>query len=115
MARTGPTPLNPDADLRDRATAEDLAEQVSALKADVARLTELLGQYGRTRAGDAAEEAERRAAALRAEVERQASRLGDQARRASDDAHDFVRERPGMAVALAAGLGFLVGFLTSRR
>lgn len=115
MARSEPTPLNPDAEAQARATADDLAEQLAALREDVARLSELLGQYGRERAGDAVDEAERRAAALRAEMDRQADRLGAQARKAGDDAEEFMRERPGMSLAIAAGLGFLVGFLTSRR
>lgn len=108
MARTD-TPNKKDP------SAEDIAEQLEALRADVSTLAATVTDMGRAsgaRIGEAA----------RARVER----AGDMAQSGVDaaraqahewehQANDFVTRQPAAALGIAAGVGFLVGMITARR
>lgn len=96
-------------------TQEELAAQVSQIKDDIGALTRMLAEY-------AGEKEERAEAALKAKAhaakeqgavamkhaQEQAEKLGAQT-------HDFVTHNPGLALGVAAGLGFLIGAWGSRR
>jgi ElaB/YqjD/DUF883 family membrane-anchored ribosome-binding protein len=89
-------------------TTEDLAAQVDALKADIAALTQSLGDYGRTQSAHLAESAR---ASGEAEYEHLRSKVAD----LGNQAEDFVVQKPGVALGIAAGIGFLAGLVISRR
>ncbi|MHA3978398.1 DUF883 family protein [Halovulum sp. GXIMD14794] len=85
-------------------TLDDLQAQISALKNDIATLTETLKDYGKAQGEH-----------LAAKGEAKLTEAQAQAMRAYADAETTVREHPATAVGVAAGLGFLVGLMTGRR
>ncbi|SPJ23101.1 DUF883 family protein [Palleronia abyssalis] len=84
-------------------TTEDLSRQVDALKADISRLTETLGDYGRTKSREYQGEARRRANEIR-----------DEAQGRVDDIEAYVRQNPAQALGIAAGVGLLIGLFSRR-
>ncbi|WP_176237567.1 DUF883 family protein [Palleronia marisminoris] len=90
-----PTTRNP--------TTEDLARQVDALKADISRLTESLGEFGKAKSQQYRTEAQRRAEGLR-----------DQAQGRMDEVEVYVRQNPTQALGIAAGVGLLIGLFSRR-
>ena len=96
-------------------TADDLAAQMEALRADVAALTTTLADLTRAEARDAADSAKRAARKTRENVEHEYEKLHKHAEDAVDQADALIREKPAMALGIAAGLGLLIGLLMSRR
>lgn len=96
-------------------TTEDLARQIETLKSDIANLTGVLSDLGRSKAGEFAGRARSHADDLQSRAHDQAAALRDTAEGAFEDAEAYVRRNPTTALGLAAGLGLLVGLLTSRR
>ncbi len=78
-------------------TVDDLAAQIDTLKSDLSKLTHTLADFGvaKTEAATASAKMKATEAQLQAE--------------------DFVRTQPATSIGLAAGLGFLVGMIASRR
>lgn len=85
-------------------TQDELAQQIEVIREDIANLAALLRDAGeakvdkvRAKAKDGVEEATHMAERLGAE------------------ANKLIETRPGMVLAVAAGLGFLVGYLGGRK
>ena len=72
--------------------AEELAEQIEAIRADIQSLTSTVSRLANKQLGQAQ----------------------DKAVEAMSNAEDAIRENPVSAVAIAAGLGFLFGVFTRR-
>lgn len=89
-------------------TVEDLSEQVSLLKNDIANLTSTMGEYGKAKTSQV------KASAINT-ADHLATASRDRAVQAQHSAEEFVRTQPTAALGIAAGLGFLVGLLTARR
>ena len=87
---------------------EDLSNQIEILKSDISTLTDTLGEYAKAKGVEAGETAK-----VKAQKVADAGR--EKALEAQLHAEDFVRTQPAAALGLAAGLGFLVGMITSRR
>lgn len=85
------------------AKQDDLTKQIERLRSDVAQITKTLGDLTK---GQVTE--------LRARGRAAAEDLAGSARRVEHDAEDFIRDKPLQALAIAAGLGVLVGWLTRR-
>ncbi|WP_333685335.1 DUF883 family protein [Pontibaca methylaminivorans] len=99
----------------DSPSSEELAKQLEELRSDMNKLTKTMGDLGRAsgaRLGDAARENLDRAEQL-AHSGMEAARA--RAQQLEHQASDFVAQQPAMALGIAAGLGFLVGLMTSRR
>jgi ElaB/YqjD/DUF883 family membrane-anchored ribosome-binding protein len=96
-------------------TADDLAKQMETLRADVAHLTETLGKLTRAEAQEAAVGARRVVRKARDGVEHEYERLQHQAVEAVDHADALIREKPAMAMGIAAGVGLLAGLMLSRK
>ena len=97
MARAATTPKT-----------EDIVEQLEILRADVAALTQTVSQVATAKAENAASSVK--------------DRVDDQMRSVSDTASQFgalaeesVRRQPVAATAIAAGLGFIIGYLANRK
>ena len=89
-------------------TISDLSDQISILKKDIATLTGTLSEYGKLKTAEAASTA-------RATVADITETGKIKALDAQAQAEEFVRQQPATALGIAAGLGFLVGLLSSRR
>jgi ElaB/YqjD/DUF883 family membrane-anchored ribosome-binding protein len=109
----------------DKATYENLEKDLTAVKNDIAQLTEQLTEALSSLAGTAQRQAKRGYKQARANVDgviSDVSERGSAVAEAAQDAatsigetlEDAVRERPLATVALAVGLGFLIG-VTWRR
>lgn len=72
--------------------ADELANQVDAIRADLQNLTSTVGKI----------------------ANKQISRAQDKAMETASDAEEAIRRNPFQAVAIAAGLGFLFGVFTRR-
>lgn len=93
----------------------DLEKQISALKSDVASLTETLAEYGRAQKALLGENAQETINGL-SDAGAQAAELARQnARDAYAGAEKAVRANPATSVGIAVGAGFLAGLLASRR
>lgn len=94
--------------------AEELAEAIESLKADIARLSktvaDLVGEQAGAMRDTAAERARRMAQTGRETGERLADTGRDAARQLSDE----IAARPITAVLAAAGLGYLFGKISRR-
>ena len=71
---------------------EELASQIDAIRGDIQNLTSTVGRI----AG------------------KQLNRAQDKAMETASDAEDAIRRNPLQAVAIAAGLGLLLGIITRR-
>ncbi|NUH67009.1 DUF883 domain-containing protein [Sulfitobacter sp. S0837] len=89
-------------------TLEELSDQITLLKKDIASLTETLGEYGKAKSEEVRDTARGAAQDLS-----DAGRL--KAMEAQKQAEEFLQTQPGTALGIAAGLGFLVGIITARR
>ena len=85
--RTGPAKRS--AGTRD---ADDLADQIDAIRADVQNLTSTVGRI----------------------ANKQLNRAQDKAMETAYEAEEAIKRNPLQAVAIAAGLGFLFGVFTRR-
>ncbi len=72
--------------------AEDLAQQIDAIRGDIQNLTSTVSRI----AG------------------KQLNRAQDKAMETASEAEDVIRKNPLQAVAIAAGIGLLLGILTRR-
>ena len=85
-----------------------LSEQMGTLREDLAELANTVRGIGKAKSAEFSARA-RNSGAETAEY------MAAQAKVAQDRANDFVVTRPGAARGIAAGAGFLIGYLTSRR
>ncbi len=93
----------------------DMSKQMAILRDDIANLTAAVAEYGKAQA-----------TILRTAATDQASGIADAGKVAAravrakaestySDAEEAVRANPAAAVGVAAGVGFLVGLLATRR
>ena len=96
-------------------STDQLIEDLKALVRDGEAL---LGAFAHI-AGDGAHEAKERAQQSLAAAKERLAQLQDhllsEARTAMDAGETYVRDNPWTAIALAAGIGFVIGMLLSRR
>lgn len=103
-------------------TSQDVADQMATLRADISVLSGLVAELAQNKAADLSDAAKEQLAAAKkstsnpAELARdQAQLLQNQAQQLQDQATAFTREQPGVAIGIAAGLGFLVGMMMLRK
>ena len=93
----------------------ELRAQIDTLKSDISELTHLVGEMGRRRRDEAGNEVNRRARELRFRAERGGAAAREHASDLQASFERQVRDQPAAAAAIAAGVGFLAGFLTARK
>ena len=93
----------------------DVSKQVQILREDVAKLTETMAEYGKARGLAMKEEAAAKASDLAASGKETAKAAQSKVQDTYSGAEDAVRQNPAAAVGIAAGIGFLVGMLATRR
>lgn len=94
---------------------EELAAQIDQIKTDVGQLTRMLADYAGQTEAQAKERLKASAAAMKDYGEVAIEKAKQQASLTHKQANDFVAEKPGLALGIAAGLGFLVGAWGARR
>lgn len=93
----------------------DVAKQMAVLREDIANLTSAVAQYGKAQGSRLKSHAADTASDIADGVSHAASAVKARAEKTYSDTEDAVRANPGMAIGIAAGLGFLAGMLTARR
>lgn len=100
-------------------TSEELSAQVATLREDVATLTNLLGDFTKAKGEQVTEATKETFSSIRDESKARASAATDAASKQVTElqgqANDFVKNQPGTALGVAAGIGFLVGFMSGRK
>lgn len=86
---------------------DDLKDQFDALRADMKAMADLISEGVSERAADAKDQTLERATALSANAKETATRLQSDAERA-------VAENPLAAIAICAGIGFLLGVVARK-
>ncbi|MBY5972027.1 DUF883 family protein [Pseudooceanicola marinus] len=89
--------------------------QLDAVRADIAELTRTLGAYGQAQKDQMTASARARAEKLKHDAQAGLTEAEARARGAYDQAESAVRENPASAMAIAGGVGFLLGLVLSRR
>ncbi|SEN98868.1 Membrane-anchored ribosome-binding protein, inhibits growth in stationary phase, ElaB/YqjD/DUF883 family [Pseudorhodobacter antarcticus] len=93
----------------------DLSKQVAVLREDIAKLTAVVADYSKAQGVQLKSIVSDKANELTETGRAAADSAKDVAKIAYSDAEGAIRANPASAVGIAAGLGFLVGLLTSRR
>lgn len=93
---------------------DDIAAQISALKSDLAGLTELMTEFGKAQGRTLGARANEAGDTLRARGRHETDKLQAQAHDLYDQTNDFVVRQPGAALGIAAGLGFVIGMILRR-
>ena len=93
---------------------EDLEAEIARLREDVARLSEQLARTGEHSYSAARRAATEGAEQLRATGEAAAAALRSNANDIERQVVDAVREKPLTALAIAAGIGCLLGLMSRR-
>jgi len=96
-------------------SGEDLSAQIETLRKDLGELTQTIQGMGAASVKEAASTAKEKVDGIRDTAADQAETARLHAMELQDQAGDFVRNQPATAMGIAAGLGFLVGFLSSRK
>ncbi|WP_238364480.1 DUF883 family protein [Mesobacterium pallidum] len=94
---------------------DSIEKQLATIREDISKLTSSLAELGRAQGTAAKENVKATAAELRAKGEDNVRYAQDQLTAAAHRAETSVRENPGAAVGIAAGIGFVVGLLMSSR
>jgi ElaB/YqjD/DUF883 family membrane-anchored ribosome-binding protein len=95
--------------------ATELARQIAELRADLARLTESLGDPALGRVNSLLDQLQARLAELAGVAEASLKDRMDGAEATLDGMADYARRQPLHALGLAAGAGMLLGLLMGRR
>ncbi|MBK5927305.1 DUF883 family protein [Rhodobaculum claviforme] len=96
-------------------TVDHLAQQVAALRDDLAAIGETLKALGLSGGHKAAAHAREHAEGARAAGEAQIEEMRRRLDTVLSEADSAARKNPATAMGLAAGVGFLVGLFLSRR
>lgn len=94
---------------------DDVKLELEILREDIARLTKTVADYGKSQGNHLKAVAKGHAKDAQAKGQEAADRVVRKAEDTYHDAEAAIRENPGAAVGIAAGLGFLVGMLMTRR
>lgn len=89
-------------------SSEDVTEQLETLRADIAALSQTMSDFAKERAGEFAERS-------REEFTQRSKAAAKSAADLSHQAEEAVRAQPMTATALAAGIGFVLGYISHRR
>ena len=89
------------------AKTEDIAAQFETLREDVAKLTEIVSEVSAAKVDEAK-------ASARKNVDANMEKLSQNATHYKALTEDSIRKQPVMATAIAASVGFAVGYLANR-
>ena len=96
-------------------TVDDLAEQMAILRDDMGALTSTLADLMETKKAEVADAARAQVEEVKAAAKDKADDAVAQAASAQKYVDDIIARNPGTSLAAAAGVGFLIGMLSSRK
>ncbi len=95
--------------------SEALSDQIKTLRADVASLAELVGDIGKRRGAEYKAAGEAKAHEMRDRGEQAMRDAGARVAELEENARGQIQANPFQAIGLAAAVGFLIGYVGSRR
>jgi len=98
-----------------QAASEEVKTQIEALRKDVAALTHAMADYAKVQQASLTDTASEGVHTLQRKGMESVEAAAKKAGETYAQAEEVVRENPAGTIALAAGLGFLVGLITARR
>lgn len=111
--------LNKIAESAEDTSTTELTKQLESLRNDLSALTSKISDLGLGKSEEAVSavksKAKSKAADARGALADQAETARLHAMELQDKAEGFVKNQPATALGIAAGLGFLVGFLGARK
>ncbi len=96
-------------------STDQLSKDIEALKADISQIAGTLRELGLQTTDSAIEEGRRRYEFARLRGHQQVDHLRNTAEDLGQQATEAVRDRPGTALLVAAGIGMIFGFLSARK
>ncbi len=93
----------------------DVSKQMAVLREDIAKLTSIVADFGKAQSAKVKSDAVHKANEIAETGKSAAHSLQETAQTTYADAEESVRQNPAAAIGIAAGAGFLVGILASRR
>ncbi len=99
----------------DTPTAGDLTDQIEVIRKDLSALTQMMADLGKGTADAALDRAKTTAAGAQERVAAHAETARQHATEIQGQANDFIRNQPATALGIAAGIGFLIGMMGTRR
>lgn len=96
-------------------TPQDIADQMATLRSDIRALSVLVTELAQNKGAELSDAAKEQVSAVKQSALDQAEAAKDQAQQLQDQATAFARDQPATAIGIAAGLGFLVGMLMTRK
>ena len=97
------------------ATPADVADQMEILRADISALTSTVSELAQLKGAELSQAAKDQIAAAKKTAATQVDAAKDQALQLQDQANEFARNQPVAALGIAAGLGFLIGMMMTRK
>ncbi|MFD3190413.1 YqjD family protein [Sedimentitalea sp. HM32M-2] len=95
--------------------AQQLSNQIDALKTDIAAISQTLVEMSAARREAVVADASEKVAHLRDRGEKTLQDAQASVEDLTQQATDAVRNQPATAVGIAVGVGFLLGFLSGRK
>lgn len=93
---------------------DDVKEQLSALRSDIAGLTSAMADYVKEQKNALQSRASSGIDAVKQAGKASLKATGDKASELKASTEDMVREHPASAIAISAGIGFVIGLLSRR-
>jgi ElaB/YqjD/DUF883 family membrane-anchored ribosome-binding protein len=93
----------------------DVTEQMAILKDDIRSLSATIAEMAQAKGNDMSHSAKAHVAEAREAVHSGVDVAKDQAAQIQGQAQDFIRTQPATALGIAAGVGFLIGMLGTRK
>ncbi|WP_186827064.1 DUF883 family protein [Shimia ponticola] len=98
-----------------KAKPDDLNHEIAALRQDVEALTQALTDMGEEKVQDITRRAQDMGRKVSNGASDMAVHTAEAVQAGASNAQRMARENPGATLGIAAGLGFLIGYMTARR
>jgi ElaB/YqjD/DUF883 family membrane-anchored ribosome-binding protein len=103
------------AELQADSALSNISNEFRSFVADVENLLKATNSLSGEELAKAKAKLEQRIAAAKSSAEELGSNIANRARKTAESANTYVHEQPWPAIGASAGIGFLVGYLLSRR
>ena len=96
-------------------TVADLTAEIQTLRNDLSSLTGTIADLAKTKGNHVSQAAAEQADLAQQKAHEATEFVSARAKAAQHQAEDFVKQQPATALGIAAGIGFLVGMMSTRR
>jgi ElaB/YqjD/DUF883 family membrane-anchored ribosome-binding protein len=94
--------------------ADDIENQLKTIREDMAKLTKMVGQFGKESVSDQAKGAMDEIREMLETSKRYAGEKRDQAKKTAESVEEYINEKPVQSTIIALIVGLLIGSLSRR-